>query len=278
MGIKIITPPASEQMVTRHPNFSGIYVIRCMANGRVYVGSAVWIAKRWRFHREHLRDQRHHSIVLQRAWNKYGEEAFVFEVLAACEKDDLIAVEQKYIDEFRAADKRYGFNINPTAGSNLGTKFSPEACARISAGAKKRPPVSAESRARAAVRMRGNKYLLGHRHSAETLAKLSVSSKANYKPFGREWNALARAEISQRFAGKALSEEHKRKIAAALQGKIKSAAHRRRLGEASRYFDATEAHSLRRLAASGLSYRRLGVVFGCSAQTAWNVVNRAEYV
>lgn len=46
---------------------SGIYQILCKPTGKVYVGSAVWIAKRKRHHREALLAGKHHSQYLQKA-------------------------------------------------------------------------------------------------------------------------------------------------------------------------------------------------------------------
>jgi group I intron endonuclease len=59
----------------------GIYCIRCMANGRVYVGSALRIDLRWNLHRSDLRRGQHRSIRFQRAWNKYGADAFEWSTL-----------------------------------------------------------------------------------------------------------------------------------------------------------------------------------------------------
>lgn len=77
---------------------SGIYVIRNTANGKVYVGSAVNIKGRWAVHKHGLRRGKHHSQRLQRAWNKYGEAAFVLETLELCCVDLLLEREQSYFD------------------------------------------------------------------------------------------------------------------------------------------------------------------------------------
>src|SRR4051794_5001336 len=63
---------------------SGIYAIRCKPTGKVYVGSAARITKRWNDHRQSLASGKHHSVLLQRAWEKYGPDAFEFTVLAYC--------------------------------------------------------------------------------------------------------------------------------------------------------------------------------------------------
>ncbi len=112
---------------------SGIYQIEHRKSGRRYVGSAVDIAARWRGHRNHLRRNTHHSRRLQNAWNKHGHEAFVFSVLEHVEEPmNLLTREQYWIDLLGAC--KTGYNISPTAGSQLGVKRSAESRARMSAG------------------------------------------------------------------------------------------------------------------------------------------------
>jgi len=104
---------------------SGIYAITHTDSKRVYVGSAVKLSKRWRAHRGMLRKANHPSRFLQRAWTKYGEEAFDFSVLEVVDDPNtLIAREQFWIDRLCAADRPTGFNIRANAGSMLGFKHS----------------------------------------------------------------------------------------------------------------------------------------------------------
>src|SRR5687767_14709555 len=98
---------------------SGVYLIRNAVNNKVYVGSAAYITSRWSNHRARLGKGNHHSIKLQRAWNKYGAEAFRFLVLIRVSKEQLIAAEQQWIDHFKAASQA-GYNVSPKAGSAAG--------------------------------------------------------------------------------------------------------------------------------------------------------------
>ena len=63
------------------PKSSRIYKITCTANGKFYVGSTDNFRRRWSVHLRELRGQYHHSIYLQRSFNKYGETSLTFEVL-----------------------------------------------------------------------------------------------------------------------------------------------------------------------------------------------------
>lgn len=90
-------------------------------------------------HRSSLRRNKHHSVALQRAWNKYGEAAFQFNILLICDPDcDLLLLqEQRYFDLHKPE-----YNCAPTAGSPLGLKRSAETRAKISVSktGKKHPP------------------------------------------------------------------------------------------------------------------------------------------
>jgi group I intron endonuclease len=84
--------------------------------------------QRWYNHARDLRRRKHHSILLQRAWDKYGETAFVFGVLELCDPADCVAREQFHIDSLQSSNPNHGFNICPRAGSSLGIKHTPETC------------------------------------------------------------------------------------------------------------------------------------------------------
>ena len=99
------------------PRASGIYQIRCMPTGKVYVGSAVDLRARWGQHQSSLRQGTHRNAHLQHAWDRYGEAEFEFKVLELVHVSDLLRAEQAWLDRTGCADRRIGFNIFPTAGS-----------------------------------------------------------------------------------------------------------------------------------------------------------------
>lgn len=104
---------------------SGIYKIENILTGDIYIGSAVDIKSRWRRHKIDLKKDKHHSIILQRAYNKYGFENFNFEILEECCKELLLSTEQKYLD-----DKSPKYNICSYAYNTLGRKDSEETKAK----------------------------------------------------------------------------------------------------------------------------------------------------
>lgn len=98
----------------------GVYRIRNVTNDKCYIGSTTKsFDERWREHRGMLRTRRHHSIHLQRAWNKYGEHSFEFEILLPCNPKDCLMHEQAALDGFKPE-----YNICKVAGSRLGTTHS----------------------------------------------------------------------------------------------------------------------------------------------------------
>jgi len=76
---------------------TGIYGIVHVVSGRVYVGQSQNIEKRWINHRTTLNRRRHHSVHLQRCWNKYGADAFEFKILEVCDVEKLSAVEAQHM-------------------------------------------------------------------------------------------------------------------------------------------------------------------------------------
>jgi group I intron endonuclease len=77
----------------------GIYKIQSLLKpNRCYIGSSSKIENRWIRHLLSLRKNRHHSIKLQRHYNKYGISDLQFSILLGCDKDKLIEIEQYFLD------------------------------------------------------------------------------------------------------------------------------------------------------------------------------------
>lgn len=155
---------------------SGIYKIENILTGKYYVGSAINIKKRWREHINKLRRGTHENDHLQKAFNKYGEDAFNFEVLEfALFPEDLVPLEQKYIDELNPE-----YNLCPTAGSSLGVKRSEEFKLKVSEANKGKHP-SEETKRKLSESSKGKTL------SEETKRKLSEAHKGNKSTLGKHW-------------------------------------------------------------------------------------------
>lgn len=155
---------------------SGIYEIKNLINGKIYIGSSSNLKKRMYSHIYNLRNNRHRNSFLQNSWNKYGESNFHFSVVEFVgDISNLLTREQYWIDTTMCYIRSNGFNIRKIAESNYGIKLSEESKKRMS-----------ESR-----KGKGSPWF-GKRLSTEHRKKLSDSKK------GKEtWNK-----------GKKLSLEH----------------------------------------------------------------------
>ena len=60
---------------------TGIYKITCLTNNKSYIGQSVSIKRRWATHKRELAAGTHYNEYLQRAYNKYGKDSFVYEIL-----------------------------------------------------------------------------------------------------------------------------------------------------------------------------------------------------
>jgi group I intron endonuclease len=104
---------------------AGVYKIRNTVDGKVYVGGTKNLGARKLHHFADLRRKKHHSHRFQFAYDQYGREAFVFEVIQTLSpSDDIHAVEQKYIDSYKSADPEFGYNIAPNADDTTGVPCS----------------------------------------------------------------------------------------------------------------------------------------------------------
>lgn len=188
---------------------AGIYKIQCNTTSKVYVGSAINLHRRFRGHRALLLAGRHHSVKLQRAWDKYGPAAFEMSALELVpEKSKLIEREQFWID---ALDAVSGYNILPTAGSPLGRVLSQETRRKIAERhtGKPKPTWTPECREAHMAALKPWK------HTEETLARMRVVQS------GKTMSEAARAKISAAQKLRApVSEETRRKLAEAGKGRV----------------------------------------------------------
>ena len=92
----------------------GIYMILSLKDNKKYIGEAVSIYKRWWGHRMNLRFNRHTNRHLQNAWNKYGEENFIFhivEVMNNSTKSSRLDREKYWTDFYNTENEDFGYNF-----------------------------------------------------------------------------------------------------------------------------------------------------------------------
>ena len=110
-----------------------VYKIINVQNDKFYVGSAKDKKVRFQAHRHNLRKGQHHCDHLQRSWNKYGEDAFVFAVISKhATREEAFAEEQKWLDAHVGKPHCYNTSLNANGGRVPGFTNSPETRAKIS--------------------------------------------------------------------------------------------------------------------------------------------------
>jgi group I intron endonuclease len=169
-----------------------VYKIRNVVNQHYYIGSTVDSRKRFWGHRKALRSGTHDCVRLQRAWNKYGEDCFKFEIVEQLDsREDLFPAEQKWLDEHYGTEHCY--NVAAHADAPM-RDASPELRARIAASVSRYAAVHGSPRT-------------GHVHTDETKERIRQAKLANPQT---PW------------LGKERSDEVKAKISAAQKGKPKA--------------------------------------------------------
>jgi group I intron endonuclease len=144
-------------------NQSGIYCIRNLVSGHIYVGASVNIYQRWHTHKNCLKNNCHHSGKLQASWNEHGSSAFLFDVLEFVPVHSLLLREQHWMDTLNSTCPTNGMNIKTSRGSWTAPR-TPEHCAKMSAANKgrKHSPESRENMSRAAKKRCQRMLALAH--------------------------------------------------------------------------------------------------------------------
>lgn len=183
-----------------------IYKIINLTNAKFYVGSTTKLKDRVRTHRRQLRRGTHHCPHLQRAWAKYGEQNFVFHVVATVDDPaELHLVEQQFLDEHHGGGQCYNY-ARFTDSSARGVARSEAHKAALSDALKRHYAVNPH-------------HALGTAHSEESKA-LMRKNRAG-KPMAEE----TKLKLREANLGKQASEETRAKLSALRKGKERTADH-----------------------------------------------------
>jgi len=104
----------------------GVYQIVNNINNKSYIGSTTNLYKRIKRHINDLHKNKHHSIIFQRAWNKYDKINFRFLILETCNNYNCIILEQYYKNKINPE-----YNIAPICGTNFGIKRRAETIEKL---------------------------------------------------------------------------------------------------------------------------------------------------
>jgi group I intron endonuclease len=138
-------------------------------------------------HKYTLRNKIHINEHLQRAWDKYGEDNFIFEVLEEYDVEHLISMEHYWCNLLDAFNYNRAYNIRPTHPFGKGTNSTE-------------------------MREKVKKALTGKKLSEEHKLKLSLAKK------GKKLSDETKQKMSDSAIGKSKSIETKKRISEAKLG------------------------------------------------------------
>jgi len=115
---------------------AGIYSIRFIGNnGKFYIGSSKDLCRRGAEHLNFLSQGKHCNKHLQNAFNKYGKESFIFEIIEKVNfinSSELLKLEKEYLDIFLKASsdikyfKKYGYNLSQVTSGSNSVEYNPK--------------------------------------------------------------------------------------------------------------------------------------------------------
>lgn len=116
---------------TTKERICGIYKITNLINGKMYIGQAQDIYKRWYAHKYSAfkKDNKRYNVILYRAIRKYGLENFEFEILEECCVEELNEKEIYYINKYNTCiynKNSWGYNMTIGGDGTRGYKLSKE--------------------------------------------------------------------------------------------------------------------------------------------------------
>lgn len=167
-----------------------VYRITNTVTGLVYIGKSKMPRVRWIAHKTLARSttKKKAGLPLYCDIRKYGEGAFLVEVLSEHETDELaFAAEALAVKDHRSNDPAYGYNCNE--GGFRGWTQSASARKRMSEVRTGHPVSEAQ-------REKMRRALTGQKRTAEQRARIGAASK------GRRWSDEARQKASLSHRGK----------------------------------------------------------------------------
>jgi len=215
-------------------------------------------------HKRLLKSGRHHSIRFQNAWNKYGEDDFLFLILDVLLKEDCLKYEQMYFDSI---SKDNLLNIKLTANSypDNNSKERIEKLSKISTGKR----LSQETINKISESKKGKKLTEEHKE------KISRAGT------GRKHTDQSRAKMIEARSRRApVSEETKQRLSESRRRRpLPSDITKKKITESliNRWSKVEDFLSAKNVVTGEViysnSYESLSKLLGCSKTTLWNRVN-----
>jgi group I intron endonuclease len=118
-----------NRKLSKNPIY-GIYQIKNLINGKVYIGQSKDIERRWEQHK-YVKN----ATYISRAIKKYGVNNFEFTTLEEIDEINnnlLMELEQKWMDNKKSYNKKYGYNLNEKSKVNYTEKRNKDFGLKIS--------------------------------------------------------------------------------------------------------------------------------------------------
>jgi group I intron endonuclease len=187
-----------------------IYKITNKENGMIYIGQTIQsLEDRWRQHRKKSST----CLYLKRAFEKYGIDNFIFEMICSCDNEELDKLEIQYMTEFNSIVPN-GYNLRE--GGNSG-RHNEETKRKISQALKGRTdiinhqlgkPVTEETKKKISDALKGRTDIIrnhcrniGMHHTEKAKNKMSESHKKKINQYDldnnfiKTFNSIADAAI-----------------------------------------------------------------------------------
>lgn len=224
---------------------SGIYRILNTTTGDCYIGKSKDVAVRIGQHKSMLKSNKHkyktgELSLLQKAWNKYGEDAFVFEIIDFCTIDELNDREMYWIDYYQCNCSKTRCGYNATDGGE-GAYGNNNVKGRIQVYNGEIQKMIDPDEFEYYQSIGFNRGIL-----PSTIEKMNQNrpdhSGANNPNYGKHLSDEHKRKISESNKGKCagenhhnygnhLSEEHRKKISESNKGRVNSEETRKRISE-----------------------------------------------
>jgi group I intron endonuclease len=185
-----------------------IYKTTNLINGKIYIGQTVKIDK-------YLSGKYYGSgIYLNRAIKQIGVMNFKTEIVCyAQNKQELDELEIKYITEYQSYNP-LGYNISKGGDGGNTIKFMSE-------------QNKANRNEKLSIAKKGNKNMLGKKHTNETRKKIAVSNIGNKNMLGRTLSIETKSKISKSLSGREKSQQHIAKLSNSMKEKFANETHSR---------------------------------------------------
>lgn len=272
----------NKKIIERCNNFinkrSGIYMIINKINGYKYVGKSKNITVRLWQHKSLLKNNQHkyktgELSLLQKAWNKYGEDAFEFKVIEFCDVDKLNEREQYWIEFYKCNHAKYRQGYNTTdGGEGAYSNRNVKGRIQINNGQVQKMIYPEEFDfyekqgfvkgilPKTIEKVNKNRHVLsgeehwsyGRKISDDHKKRISEANKG--KPSwlnGKHWDDEHKEMLRIKSTGKRLSEESKRKITESKQKPVIQYTKNKELVD--EYISAVEAENITRVCRSHIS-------------------------